>query len=114
MLTKEEINSTDYKMDEIKKLLILKDNKDSEMKVLKLLPLSFSVGKRYSKENIKAKLQEIYNNAGYKKKATAEQLKNSDWYDTKPCKVKDKEGKDKNGFEILRMNFKLIVSTRQD
>lgn len=114
MLTKEEINSTDYKMDEIKKLLILKDNKDSEMKVLKLLPLSFSVGKRYSKEHIKAKLQEIYNKAGYKKKATAEQLKNSDWYDTKPCKVKDKEGKDKNGFEILRMNFKLIVSTRQD
>lgn len=114
MLTKEEINSTDYKMDEIKKLLILKDNKDAEMKVLKLLPLTFSVGNRYTKDYIKAKLQDIYNKAGYKKNATAEQLKNSDWYDTKPCKVKDKEGKDKNGFEILRMNFKLRVSTRQD
>lgn len=113
-LTKEEISSTNYKMDEIKKLLILKDNKDAEMKVLKLLPLYFSVGERYTKEFIKAKLQEIYNKAGYKKKATAEQLKNPDWYDTKPCKIKNKDGKDENGFNILRMNFKLTVSTRQD
>lgn len=114
ILTKEEINSTDYKMDEIKKLLISKDNKNAEIKILKLLPLYFTVGNRYTKDHIKTKLQEIYNKAGYKKKATAEQLKNPDWYDTKPCKIKNKEEKYENGFKILRMNFKLIVSTRQD
>ena len=43
-LSKEEIESTDYNIRKIEKLLILKDNKDAEICVLKLLPHYFSIG----------------------------------------------------------------------
>ena len=42
-LTLEEIESTNYNEKEMQKLLILKNNKDAEMKIIKLLPLYFSV-----------------------------------------------------------------------
>ena len=111
-LTKEEIEATGYKISEIRKLLISKNYKDAEVKVLKLLSLYFVVGERYTKENIKNKLQEIYDKADYEKKATAAHINNPKWYDAKPCKIKNKQGGYDNGFEIERMNFKLLVSTK--
>jgi len=110
-LTKEEIESTSYILDEIEKLLILKSNQDAEIKVLKLLPLYFSVGERYTKEDTKKYLQEIYDKAGYIKKATAEQINNI-WYDARPCKVKDKAGIYHNGFEIQRMMLKMRAAIK--
>ena len=90
-LTLEEIESANYKAKKLERLLVLKTNKNAEIKVLKLLPLYFTVGKRYTKEKIKEKLQEIYNKAGFQKKATAEQLGNTDWFDIKPCKIMTKK-----------------------
>jgi len=40
-------------MEGIEKLLILKNNKDAEIRVLKLLPLHFTIDQRYTKEYIK-------------------------------------------------------------
>ena len=111
-LTKEEIEATQYNAKEIEKLVILKNNKSLEMKILNLLRLKFSVGGRYTNEDIKNKLQKIYDEAGYDKKATAAQINNPKWYETKPCKIKNKQGGYDNGFEIIRMNFKLLVSTK--
>lgn len=108
----EELESTSYDSKEMEKLLILKNNKDAEIKILKLLPLYFKVGNRYIKEKIKAVLQQIYDESGFQKKATSEQLETMEWYETKPCKIKNKDGKYENGFEILRMKFKLTVSTK--
>ena len=48
-----EIESTGYSMEGIEKLLILKNNKDAEIRVLKLLPLHFTIDQRYTKEYIK-------------------------------------------------------------
>ena len=110
-LTEEEIKSTGYCMGEIEKHLMLKNNKDVEIRVLKLLPLYFSVGQRYTKEHIKNTLQGIYDEAGYKAKATAEQIKHT-WYEVKPCKIKNKAGNYDNGFEILRMTFKVHAATK--
>ena len=110
-LLKEEIESTNYITDEIEKLLILKNNKDAEIRVLKLLPMYFSVGQRYTKEYIKSTLQHIYDGAGYKLKATAEQI-NHIWYEAKSCKIKNDAGNYDNGFEILRMTFKVLAATK--
>lgn len=112
LLTLEEIESTNCNAKDIEKLIILKTNKNAEMKVLKLLPLYFTVGQRYTKAKIKEKLQEIYDKAGFQKTATAEQLGSLEWYEIKPCKVKNKNNVFENGFLILRMNFKLTVSSR--
>ncbi|MDR2651727.1 MAG: DEAD/DEAH box helicase family protein [Prevotellaceae bacterium] len=109
-LSKEEIESTNYNANEIEKLVIMKNNKDKEIRVMKLLPLSFSVGQRYTKEAIKSTLQSIYDEAEYIKKATAEQI--NIWYDTKLCKIKNKAGMYVNGYEFLRMTFTLKVSTK--
>lgn len=110
-LTKEEIESTNYNMDKLEKLVILKKNRDAEIRVLKLLPFHFSIGRRYTKEYIKETLQKIYDEAGYIKKACAEQIANT-WYDTRPCKVKDEKGIYHNGFEIQRLVLKVRAATK--
>ena len=110
-LSKEEIESTGYSTEGIDKLLILKNNKDAEIRVLKLLPHYFTVGQRYTKEYIKQTLQWIYDEAGYKAKATAEDI-NCTWYDSKSCKIKNKAGNYDNGFEILRPTFKVLAASK--
>jgi len=109
-LTKGEIKAANYEINKLEKLLILKNNKDAEIRVIKLLPHYFSVCERYTKENIKETLQGIYDEAGYQKKATAEQI--HIWYEVKPCKVKNKANKYDNGFEILRMTFQVHAGTK--
>jgi len=42
----------------------------------------------------------------------AEQINNPNWYDARPCKIKNKAGSYDNGFEIQRMNFKTLVATK--
>ncbi len=111
-LTKEEIESTKFNIKVIEKLLILKENKDAEIAVMKLLPLYFTVGRRYTKSAIKSMLQDIYDKTGFNKTATAEQLRSMDWYETKSCKIKNNNEEYENGFEILRMKFKLKVSAK--
>ena len=65
LLSLEEVESTNYNAKEIEKLLVLKINKNAKIKILKLLPLYFTVGQRYTKIKIKEKLQEIYDKAGF-------------------------------------------------
>lgn len=110
-LTKAEIESTNYAVKDIEKLLILKNNSDAEIRVLKLLPHYFTIGGRYTKEYIKETLQNIYDEAGYNKKATAEQISGM-WYDAKSCKVKNDAGIYRNGFEIQRMILKVRAATK--
>ena len=109
-LTSEEVESSNYTMTGIEKLLILKNNKDAEIRVLKLLPHYFTVGERYTKETIKDNLQAIYDKAGCIKKATAEQI--NTWYDARPCKKKDKAGTYHNAFEIQRMRFNVHAAMK--
>lgn len=111
-LNLEEIKSTDYKEKELQKLLILKNNKVAEYRILKMLPLYFIVGKRYTKAEIKAKLQEIYDKIGYAEKAKSEQLQNKKWYEIKECKIPNGAGKCNNGFEIIRPQFSTIICNR--
>lgn len=111
-LTLEEIESTDYNMKEIQKLLILKNNKTAETKILKMLSLSFNIGERYTKNEIKTKLQKIYNDSGYTEKAKAEHLQSKKWYEIKECKIKNKSGRYDNGFEIIRPEFSVIISSK--
>jgi len=111
-LTPKEIESTDYKIKEIQKLLILKNNKDAEIKVLKMLSLSFRIGEKYTKAEIKTKLQKIYNDAGYKETAKAEHLQSKKWYELKERKIRNKSGKYNNGFEIIRAEFSVIISSK--
>ena len=112
ILTTNEIEATGYNAKKIEKLVILKNNKDTEIKVLKLLPLHFSVGGRYTNEDIKNTLQKIYDEAGYEKTAAASQIRSLGWYDAKTCKIPKNNGGYDNGFEIERMAFKLLVSTK--
>lgn len=111
-LTKEEIKSTNYIVKDIEILLILKNNKDAEMRVLKLLPLYFVVGRRYTKAEIKANLQEIYNKVGYTEKAKAEHLHSKKWYEIKECKILNKSRQYNNGFEIIRPQFSTIIGNK--
>lgn len=111
-LTLEEIESTYYKEKEVQKLLILKNNKIAEYRTLKMLPLYFVVGKRYTKAETKAKLQEVYDKIGYTEKAKAEQLQSKKWYEIKECKILNEAGKYENGFEIIRPQFSTIISNR--
>jgi hypothetical protein len=111
-LTIEEMESVNYDLEEMQKLFILKNNKDAEIKVMKILPLSFSVGERYIKNDIKIKLQKIYNESGYIEKVKAEDLKNKQWYEVKECKIRNKSGKYDNGFEIIRPEFPIIISNK--
>ena len=112
-LTIEEIESPDYKIKEIQKFLILKNNKVAEYRILKMLPLYFIVGARYTKAEIKEKLQEIYEKTGYTDKAKSEHLQNKQWYDTKDCKIwNNKSKKYDNGFEIIRPQFLTIICNK--
>lgn len=113
ILTLEDIESTDYNTKEIQKLLILKNNKIAEYRILKLLPLYFSIGRRYTKAEIKAILQEIYSKTGYTSKPKSEDLQNNQWYEVKECKIwNDRSKKYDNGFQILRPQFSTIISNR--
>ena len=112
-LTIEEIESISYDIKEVQKLLILKNNKIAEYRILKMLPLYFTIGRRYTKSEIKANLQEIYSKTGYTNKAKAEDLQNNQWYEIKECKIwNDKSKKYDNGFQILRPQFSTIISNR--
>ncbi|HMM04265.1 DEAD/DEAH box helicase family protein [Dysgonomonas sp.] len=110
-LTKAEIKSTNYVVKNIEKILILKNNKDAEIRVLKFLPHYFTIGERYTKAEVKDYLQEIYDKTGYIKNASAEQI-NHIWYDARPCKIKDNTGTYHNGFEIQRMILKVRAATK--
>lgn len=112
-LTLKEIESIDYDIKEIQKLLILENNKIAEYRILKMLPLYFTVGRRYTKAEIKTNLQEIYTKTGYTSKAKAEDLQNNQWYEVKECKIwNDKSKKYDNGFQILRPQFSTLISNR--
>ena len=61
---------------------------------------NFQVGEKYSNVTIKTKLQDLYNQLGYKKTAKATDLEQ--WFELKAIKVKDSSGKRVNGFEIVK------------
>ena len=62
----------------------------------------FVVDSKLSTFYIKSKLKEIYASLSYDKTPKASDL--SEWFDIKPCKIKDAEtGKWEHGFEILKV-----------
>lgn len=112
-LPESEVIRVDYKLRELEKLLILANNKDTDIAIKKLLDKYFTVGQRYTIDEINNKLQEVYNYVGRKEKPNATHLKNNNWYEIKPCKISDKKNPDRihNGYIIQRKTFDMKVTT---
>lgn len=112
-LPESEIIEVKYNIKKLEKLLILSNNKDTDIAIKKLLNKYFTVGQRYTIDEINNKLQEVYNYVGRKEKPNATDLKNNNWYEVKPCKIPDKKNQNKthNGYIIQRKTFEMKVTT---
>jgi ribosomal protein L23 len=104
-----------YKENAIKIALIEKTNLTAEMKLKKLLNITFKVNHGYTKSEIKQTLQRLYNKVGLKDKhgdikiATAEQLGESARFDIEESKKKV-DDKWMPAFKILRAQFELKLA----
>ena len=80
-----------------------KTNQTVDTDLLRSIILSeFTVGNKYSKQEIKEKLREIYNLIGLLKTPKASDLE--DYFDLKSCLIQNKDtGKRDNGFDILKI-----------
>jgi hypothetical protein len=105
----------EYKETKIKSALITQSNSTAEMKLRGLLMLEFQLNMRYTKEDIKFKLQRLYNKVGLKnnmgdiKIATAEQLGDSGRFKIRACKVKVGNSY-KSGFVIDALDFQMTAT----
>ncbi len=78
----------------------LMSNQGVESRVKEVVLACFKVGQRYTKDYIKTRLREIFEDLDYKKTAKASSL--GEWFDIKPCLIINKEtGRKEHGFIIL-------------
>lgn len=102
-----------YNVKKVEAAVILKENTIVEVKLLKLLSQVFEVGRFYPNEDIKTKLQEIYNKLNIReengkiKKAIANQLGDKGRFEVRITKGEDKKGNLVHGLFILRSQFGL-------
>lgn len=105
-----------YNVKLVKEAIILQENVSSEVKVLKLLSETFKVGKFYTNEDIKVKLQNIYNKVnireknGEVKKALAVQIGEQGRFDVDATKRDIGKGEKEHGLLILRAQFGLRMA----
>jgi hypothetical protein len=116
LLTPKEMEGTKYNVGKVRELIALKGNESKEAKLLMMLNTAFTVGRKYMTEQIKRKLQSIYNQleirdgGGKIKIATAKQLEEPGRFEIKACKVKNILGKWEHGYTILRAQFQVRMA----
>ena len=96
------LKSLSYKKSRIEEEYeLVKNNQSIDNTLRDLIFSEFSIGDRFSKGHIKAKLVEIYSKIGYKANAKATDL--SRWFNLRRTQVLNKEtGKTDNGFVLLK------------
>lgn len=105
-----------YNVKKVQAAVIVKENNLVEIKLLKLLNNAFRVNNFYSNEQIKSKLQQIYNDLNIReengkiKVALANQIAESGRFETKETKRKNNKGKEEHGRVILRPQFALRMA----
>ena len=105
-----------YNVKKVQAAIINKRNSLAEIKLLRLINQQFRVGQKYTNRFIKSKLQEIYNSlnicdeSGKVKVATANQLTDRGIFETKGCKITNKQGDPENGQTIERQQFNLRMA----
>ncbi|MDR3695592.1 hypothetical protein [Mucilaginibacter sp.] len=102
-----------YNVKKVQAAIIMKENISVEVKLLKLIGQTFDVGKFYPNDDIKSKLQDVYNKLnireenGKVKIAKANQLGDKGRFETHATKGPDKNGNSVHGLLILRSQFGL-------
>jgi len=105
-----------YNVKQVDIEIILRENTRAELKLARLLNQEFKPSVRYPNDEIKTKLQAIYNKLNIRSEngkirvATATQLQDYGWFETETGKVKDTSGKWVNGRQIIRSNFNLLMA----
>ncbi len=116
LLSPDELSSLDYKVKEVEKMVIQRENTDKHTKLLHLLKREFN-HQWYFNYQIEEKLQNLYKDLEIKdksnkkvKKAQPNQLADSGFFIIKGSKRKDTDGKEKYGYYIegYQLEMKLI------
>jgi len=103
LLGPDRIRANSYHESELKKEWIKLHTVDGTVSLKTRILETFEVGERYSKEDIKEALREIYKNLNYNKTPKATDL--SEWYILKRVYISERK---KNGFEILGLKEDVI------
>lgn len=110
-LSKAEMKALNHNPKKVEAALIKKENAKKNIQLIKLVDLNFKTGARYTKEAIADKLQELYLEVDYRNKkgepqvALATHIK--EFFETVDCKIRMKDNKSANGFELTRPTFHL-------
>jgi hypothetical protein len=111
VLGKSEIERLNYNDQAMKEALIETSNKNSEAKLRLILIEEYKLASRHTKNSMKVRLQELYDQFGIKKPdgnrkiATAPQFEELGLFRLKECKIKDEHGISKSGFEIISVMY---------
>lgn len=111
------MNELKFNVKKVQAAVIVKENNLVEVKLLKLLNNEFRVNNFYTNEQIKHKLQKIYNDLrirgdnGKIRVASVTQLSEHGRFETHQTKRKnEKSGTDDHGYVIIRAQFSLRMA----
>jgi hypothetical protein len=116
LLDEEKMSELKYNVKKVQAAVIVKENNLVEVKLMKLLNNAFRVSLFYTNDEIKRKLQTIYNdlnireNNGNIKVAIANQIEESGRFETHITKRKNNKGVYEHGRVILRPQFALRMA----
>ncbi|MFC0515158.1 DEAD/DEAH box helicase family protein [Mucilaginibacter angelicae] len=116
LLDESTLESLKYNVKKVETAIILKENSMAELKLARLLNQQFKPGSKYTNDTIKSKLQTIYNQLNIRntdgtiKVAKATELAKHNWYEMKPCSIKEDDGGYENGQLIIRAHFNLLMA----
>jgi hypothetical protein len=117
LLDENTLNVLKFNVKKVQAAVILKESNLVEVKLLKLLNNEFRVNNFYTNEQIKTKLQKIYNDLNLRwhngkiRVASATQLSEKGRFETYQTKRwNDKLNKDEHGYVILRAQFQLRMA----
>lgn len=111
ILGAETIRELNYNNKAMKNKLIQTSNQNAEAKLRLMLIDEYQLGERYIRNDMKVKLQELYNQLGIRKAdgkkeiATVEKLKALGLFEFHECKKVDVNGKLRPAYEIIKLNF---------
>jgi hypothetical protein len=114
-LSKEEMKALKHNPKKVEAELIKKEISNKKNQLQKLVGLHFKTGNRYTKEAIVKKLQELYLDVDYRNKkgepqvALATHIKH--FFEVEDCKLRMKDGKYANGFQLNRPTFTLKMAS---
>ena len=109
----DEIAKLGYENKAMKKALIKISNENGEAKLRLKIIEEFKIGDRYTKSQLKERLQQLYNEFGIMKDdgttkvAKATDIETLGLFLMNECKVKTGQGESKNGFELTTALYKV-------